>query len=149
MRRSDQLHTRARDTPPPTRITITITSPVSQQKTPLHMQRDRKNRCTTSCSIAQRTKNREARPGQSCGGGASCIKTLLSKPKAMMAPLFKYLHDTRRFTSTFGNLIIYPERKERRTKEEEEAGAQRKKHPPPLTQARTRPWCTSGDRHHR
>ena len=41
--------------------------------------------------------------------GASCIRTLLSKQKTM-TPLFKYIHDMRRFTNTFSDLTI-PEEK--------------------------------------
>ena len=42
--------------------------------------------------------------------GESCIRTLLSKQKAM-TPLFRYIHDTQRFTNTFGDLTIPKEKR--------------------------------------
>ena len=44
--------------------------------------------------------------------GENCIRMLLSKQK-VMTPLFKYVHDTQRFTNTFGDLTI-PEEKRKK-----------------------------------
>ena len=46
--------------------------------------------------------------------GAKCNRTLLASPKAMPA-LFKYIHDTQRFTRSFGNVLL-PDEEDRQKK---------------------------------
>ena len=52
--------------------------------------------------------------------GASCIRTLLTKPKTM-TPLFKHIHDKQKFTRTIDDPTISKEKGKRIGKEERHA----------------------------